>query len=173
VSDAPMMGPSQREAVGLDDAWLQGVIAGAETSFLASISPDGQPDVSHRGGLPRFLRLHAAEGTLNWDEYVGDGMLKSAGNVRATGRASLLVLDLATGDAVELSGRAEYTTVRRYEEAREAPLEQHKERYPVQGAMSMRVEEAWRLSGVTAPRQRMEKALRVTSASATGEQAPR
>lgn len=173
VSEERRIGPSVREAVALDDAWLRDVVASAETSFLASISPDGQPDVSHRGGQPGFLRLDAAAGTLSWDEFVGDGMFKSAGNVRATGRVGLLVLDLSTGDAAELSGRAEYTTVRRYQEAREDALEQHKDRYPVQGAMSMRIEGAWRLLGVTAPRTRMEKALRVTSASATAEQAPR
>jgi hypothetical protein len=172
VDDEPHAGPSMREPVALDDAWLLDMVARAETSFLASISPEGQPDVSHRGGLPGFLRLDTAAGTLAWDEYVGDGMLKSAGNVRATGRVSLLVLDLTTGDAAELTGTAAYTTVRRYEEAREDALEQHKDRYPVQGAMSMRIDGAWRLTGMTSPRRRMEKALRVTSASPPDEQAP-
>jgi hypothetical protein len=172
LSDAPHAGPSSRESIALNDPWLRHVVAGAETSFLASISPDGQPDVSHRGGLPGFLQFDASEQTLRWDEYVGDGMFKSVGNVRATGRASLLVLDLTTGDAAELTGRATYTTLRQYKEARESGLEQHRDRYPVQGAIEMRLETATRLTQLTSPRQRLDKALRVTSVSSTGEQAP-
>ena len=162
----------RREPISTSDPWLQAVVAGAETSFLASVSPDGQPDVSHRGGLPGFLDLDAGTGRLRWDEYVGDGMLKSAGNVRATGSVSLLVLDLATGDAAELAGRAEFTTLRRYKEARQSGLEQHREQYPVQGAMEMRIESAYRLTGLTSPRRRLDKALRVTSKSTTDQQAP-
>jgi hypothetical protein len=161
-----------REPISISDSWLEQVVAGAETSFLASISPYGQPDVSHRGGLPGFLQLDADMGTLRWEEYVGDGMLKSAGNVRATGHVALLILDLATGDAVELVGRAGYITRRRYEEARHSGLEQHGERYPVQGAIDMRIESANRLTGLTSPRRRLEKALRVTSKSTTDQQAP-
>jgi hypothetical protein len=173
LSETPHAGPVRREPISISDSWLQAVVAGAETSFLASVSPDGQPDVSHRGGLPGFLGLDAAAGTLRWDEYVGDGMLKSAGNVRATGRASILVLDLDTGDAAELRGRAVYTTLRSYEEARESGLEQHRERYPVQGAIEMKIEGASRLTGFTGARKRLDKALRVTSMSSTAEQAPR
>jgi hypothetical protein len=170
--EEPHAGPVMRSGVALDDPWLRGVIARAETSFLASVSPDGQPDVSHRGGLPGFLELDASAETLRWREYVGDGMLKTAGNIRATGLASLLVLEIDTGDAVELSGRAVYTTLRSNKEARESGLEQHRERYPVQGAMEMRIHSASRLTGFALRRKRLDKALRVTSKSATAVQAP-
>src|SRR5687768_8282856 len=51
------LGPALREDVALGDPWLADVVARCETAFLASISPEGQPDVSHRGGPPGFLTL--------------------------------------------------------------------------------------------------------------------
>ena len=106
------VGPSDSSTIALDDPWLAGLLDGAETAFLASVAPDGQPDVSHRGGPPGFLSLDVANGCVSWPEFVGDGMFKSAGNVRGTSQASLLVLDLASGDAAELRGTATYRTRR-------------------------------------------------------------
>jgi hypothetical protein len=129
-------------------------------------------DVSHRGGVPGFLEFDAATASLAWDEYVGDGMFKSAGNVRAGGCFTLLVLDLATGAAAELHGSAVYVTSRTAKEARTDGLEQHDERFPVQGRMTCQVEAAYRLDGLTHPRRRLAKRRRVTSRSSKSEQAP-
>jgi hypothetical protein len=151
---------------------LEGLLAAAETAFLASISPDGQPDVSHRGGPPGFLALQPL-GEVRWSEFVGDGMLKSAGNIRATGSASLLVLDLDSGDAAQLSGRATYRTLRTAKEARRSGLEQHKDPFPVQGEMVLGLEQIRRLHEFTSPRRRVERAEKITSCSPLDEQAPR
>src|ERR1700751_3895676 len=53
------IGPGRREPVARGDPWLQGVVVRAETSFLATVSPSGMPDVSHRGGPPGFFSLDA------------------------------------------------------------------------------------------------------------------
>ena len=95
-----MVGPGIREPVGLDDPFVTQVLARGETTFLASISPTGMPDVAHRGGLPGFVKLDAPSRKLTWTEYLGDGVFKSAGNVRATGTLTLLVPDMATGNAL-------------------------------------------------------------------------
>jgi hypothetical protein len=108
VEDTPHLGPLTREPLRLDDPWLVGLVARAETVFLASVSPDGGPDVAHRGGPPGFLELDAATRRLTWNEYVGDGVFKSAGNIRATGTMTLLVPDPDSGDGVELLGHATY-----------------------------------------------------------------
>jgi hypothetical protein len=165
-------GPREAVTLALDDPWLAGALARADTSFLASASPEGQPDVSHRGGAPGFLSFDAAAGTLTWPEYVGDGMLKSAGNIRATGRAGLLVLDLDSGDAAELTGTAAYRNVRTTKRPRLDPLLERKRAFPLQGEMSFEVSSARRLTSLVAPRRRLEKALRVTSASSIDDQAP-
>jgi hypothetical protein len=165
-------GPGEAVELTLYDEWLADMIARAETSFLASVSPAGQPDVSHRGGAPGFLNLDAAMGVVTWQEYVGDGMLKSAGNIRAGGRASLLVLDLESGDAAELTGIATYRTIRTAKQPRLDALQEHREPFPVQGEMSFRVTGARRLASLIAPRRRLEKAQRVTSASSIDDQAP-
>jgi hypothetical protein len=156
----------------LDDAWLRDVVGRCETSFLGSVNPDGIIDVSHRGGEPGFLEFHPAQGALAWDEYVGDGMFKSAGNIRAAGRFTLLALDLATGDAAELHGTAGYQTLRTAKEARTSGLEHNRDAFPVQGRMSCRVEEVFRLEGLTHPRQRLSSRVRITSCSPLAEQAP-
>jgi hypothetical protein len=168
----PRLGPDSRRSLALDDPWLAGLLARAETSFLATISPDGGPDVAHRGGPPGFLTLDAATGRLSWPEYVGDGVFKSAGNVRATGAFTLLVPELDSGDGVELVGEGKYTNLRPERRMRLDPLVQHKEPFPVQGVIESRLHSAYRLTGVLSPRRRLDKTLKVTSCSTIDEQAP-
>lgn len=172
LEDDLYVGPQARLSLDTGDAWLAGLLSRAETAFLASFSPLGQPDVSHRGGPPGFLNLDVASGRLSWPEYVGDGMLKSAGNVRAAKQLSLLVCDLETGDAAQLDGNGIYTSRRRAARPRSEGLEQHKEQFPVQGEMQVEIRQAFRLQKVASPRRRIEKALKITSASSTDEQAP-
>lgn len=168
---APVAGPRSREPIALGHAWVGEVVAAAETSFLASVSPAGQPDVAHRGGPKGFLELDAAARQLRWTEFVGDGVFKSAGNVRATGTATLLVPDLASGDALELAGRAAYETLRFERRPRSAPLVRFRDPFPVQGRMTLQVEAAYRLRGLAWPRQPLD-AERVTSRSEVHDQAP-
>jgi predicted pyridoxine 5'-phosphate oxidase superfamily flavin-nucleotide-binding protein len=166
-------GPESRKPVAIDDARLAEVIARTETAFLASVNPDGQPDVSHRGGPPGFIRLDVASRRLTWPELIGNGMFKSTGNVRATGTASLLVLDIESGDAYELSGRAAYRTVLRYEEPRDKGLWPSTSDFPVQGEMTLEIAQATLLRRLFLPRQRVVGAAKVTSCSPAEDQVPR
>jgi hypothetical protein len=172
LADGLHVGPTQGSPIDLGDAWLKELLSCAETAFLASMSPDGHPDVSHRGGPPGFLSLDGSTGTLTWPEYVGDGMLKSAGNVRATGIATLLVLDLATGDAAELSGHADFRTLRTNKEARRAALEQHRDPFPPQGEITLQVHRITRLVAFTNPRRLIETQNKITSCSPPEDQRP-
>ena len=167
VSGAP-----RRKPVEPGDPWVQDVLARAETSFLATISPEGWPDVAHRGGPAPFITLDSATKKLAWPEFVGDGVFKSAGNARVTGRMTMLVPDLETGDAVELVGRGNYKNERVLRQERREPLVQFKASYPMQGRMECAVEAAFRVEGLMPARQRIEKAIKITSASHPDEQAP-
>jgi hypothetical protein len=172
LEDAMHLGPQAKEDLPFDDAWLADVIARCETSFLASISPEGQPDVSHRGGPAGFLRLDAAAGRLSWDEFVGDGMLKSGGNVRACSELALLVIDLDTGDAAQLNGRGVFTVTLREMKPRTDGLLQVRDPYPKQAQMAVELASAQRLRGLILPRVKIDKAGRITCADTTDEQAP-
>ncbi len=172
LEDALHVGPVSREEASLEDAALLSALSRVETAFLASISPAGQPDVSHRGGPPGFFTLDAETQRLTWTEYVGDGMLKSAGNIRTNGIATLLLLDLDSGDAFELAGRAEYTTILRNKRPREEGLERHKEDFPTQGAMTLHVESVSSLRSLIRPRRRVGTAPKITSCSELEEQMP-
>jgi len=165
------IGPARREAIALGDPWLKGVLARAETAFLASVSPSGMPDVSHRGGPPGFFSFDPGAATLTWPEYVGDGMLKSAGNVRANGTITLLIVDLATGDAAELSGRATYETLMTRKQARTSGLERHNDPFPPQGRMTMRVEMSERLYALMPSRRPIDLA-KLNSSSPLEDQEP-
>jgi predicted pyridoxine 5'-phosphate oxidase superfamily flavin-nucleotide-binding protein len=166
-------GPETREAVDLDDARLHYVLGRVETAFLASISPAGQPDVSHKGGPHGFLSFDAATHVLSWPELIGNGMLKSAGNVRATGVISVIALDLESGDAYELSGRGEYRTELRYEEPRASGLWPADTDFPTQGRMTVQVDEVTLLRRFVSPRRKVESVEKVTSCSPAEDQVPR
>lgn len=172
LGTALLVGPASREPLAVEDPWVAAVIAAAETAFLASVSPDGAPDVAHRGGPAGFLRLDAAHGVLSWTELVGDGVFKSAGNVRATGTASLLVLDLATGDALELVGTGRYENTLTRFRPRVEPLVRMPDAFPEQGRLEIDIRGAHRLRGFTHPRRRLD-VRRVTARDTPDEQAPR
>ena len=73
--------------------------------FLATVSPDGQPDVSYKGGMPGFVRIVDSR-TLAWPDYDGNGMFRSLGNVIATPRCSLLFVDFDLPRRLRLHGTA-------------------------------------------------------------------
>jgi hypothetical protein len=172
LEEAPHLGPEAREPVELNDQWVDDVLARAECAFLASISPDGGPDVAHRGGPPGFLEFDSGTGVIGWSEFVGDGVFKSAGNIRSTGMFTLLVPDFESGNGVELAGTASYTNTRPERRMRTDALVQHKDPFPQQGRIEGTVSSAFRLTGLVHRRQRIEKALRVTSCSTIDDQAP-
>jgi len=171
LDNTPHLGPTAREALPLEDPWLVNLVAQAETAFLATVSPEGGPDVAHRGGSTGFLELNPANRQLKWSEYVGDGVFKSAGNIRATGTVTLLLPDLDTGDGLELVGRATYRNLRTGRKQRLDALEQHREAQPVQGVMTLEINQALRLRDLMRPRRRLEKTT-ITSRSTVDEQAP-
>lgn len=164
-------GPASSATVAANDAGLVAALAAAETVFIASATPEGAPDVAHRGGPAGFARIE--DGRLEWPEYLGDGVFKSAGNVRSTGRFTMLIPDFTTGDGYEVACvDADYRNLRTSRRERIDPLVQDGQPYPVQGLLGGRIERAWRVERVTRPRARLEKALRVTSKSTVDEQAP-
>jgi predicted pyridoxine 5'-phosphate oxidase superfamily flavin-nucleotide-binding protein len=88
------------------------LIAHADTFFIASAAPGAGGDdtrrgvdVSHRGGPPGFVRYEA--GHLLVPDYPGNNMFNTLGNLLLEPRAGLLFFDPASGDLLQLIGRAE------------------------------------------------------------------
>ena len=165
-------GPSQRETIDPSDGAFRDALGRVETAFVASVSPEGRPDVSHKGGPTGFMTFDSTTGVLTWPELIGNGMFKSAGNIRATGTVSVLALDLDSGDAYELCGRGEYRTELRYDVPRESGLWITDRDFPTQGIMTVRVEEVALLEGMILPRRRIESEDKVTSCSPREDQVP-
>ncbi len=101
--------PGSVEALGgLDDA-ARALIAQADTLFVASRArPDadatGGLDMSHRGGRPGFV--HHDGDTLVIPDFAGNRFYNTLGNLMGEPRASLLFVDFAAGDLLQLEGRA-------------------------------------------------------------------
>jgi predicted pyridoxine 5'-phosphate oxidase superfamily flavin-nucleotide-binding protein len=91
----------ERAALGAADRRL---LAAADTFFIATAA-DGSADASHRGGSPGFVAVHD-ERRLSFPDYAGNSMYMTLGNLAASPRAGLLVLDWETGDTLQISGRA-------------------------------------------------------------------
>ena len=91
------------------DAGARALVAQAETFFVASYveGADGrrQVDVSHRGGPAGFVRIDA-EGGLTIPDFPGNRFFNTLGNMLANPRAGLAFPDFATGDLLQMTGRA-------------------------------------------------------------------
>jgi predicted pyridoxine 5'-phosphate oxidase superfamily flavin-nucleotide-binding protein len=66
-------------------------------------------DASHRGGEPGFLRAH--DGGLVFDDFPGNNMFNTLGNLQQYSQCGLLLLDFETGTLVQLAahGQIEHT----------------------------------------------------------------
>ncbi|WP_292045258.1 pyridoxamine 5'-phosphate oxidase family protein [Massilia sp. UBA6681] len=87
------------------------LIAECETMFVASASGGTAQvgarglDISHRGGEAGFLRL--AGNVLTVPDYPGNRYFNTLGNLLLEPRAALVMVDFASGDILQLQGRAE------------------------------------------------------------------
>jgi uncharacterized protein len=105
--------PPTRETSSLTlDA--QQLLARTDTSFIATSSRRAAQggseglDVSHRGGLPGFIRAQPRDGAtqLTLPDYYGNFMFNTFGNLEVNPRAGLLALDFSSGAVLSLSGTA-------------------------------------------------------------------
>jgi predicted pyridoxine 5'-phosphate oxidase superfamily flavin-nucleotide-binding protein len=101
---------NQPEAFSHLDGAAQAAIESADTFFVASRSRPGDgaahgADISHRGGLPGFIRVEGD--VLTIPDFRGNRYFNTLGNLIAEPRASLLFVDFATGDLLQLQGTAQ------------------------------------------------------------------
>ena len=80
-------------------------IARADTFFIGSGHGDAGFDASHRGGAPGFVEVLGAR-RIAWPDYAGNSMFQTLGNLASDPRTGLVFADFATGDVLQLSGRA-------------------------------------------------------------------
>jgi hypothetical protein len=101
---------NQLEAFSHLDGAAQAAIETADTFFVASRSRAGEgaahgADISHRGGLPGFVRVEGD--VLTIPDFRGNRYFNTLGNLIAEPRASLLFVDFETGDLLQLQGTAQ------------------------------------------------------------------
>jgi uncharacterized protein len=88
-----------------------GLIAEADTFFIASRSAQLDPeepsqglDVSHRGGLPGFVRV-VSRTELCFPDFSGNLLFNTLGNLEVDARAGLLFIDFRSGGMLHIIGR--------------------------------------------------------------------
>jgi predicted pyridoxine 5'-phosphate oxidase superfamily flavin-nucleotide-binding protein len=101
-SRAPSAGPV-RELLGPDE---KNFIEVRDSFYLATIGHDGWPYIQHRGGPAGFLRV--LDGThLAFGDYNGNRQLLSAGNIVASQRVALFLMDYPARERLKILGHAE------------------------------------------------------------------
>jgi predicted pyridoxine 5'-phosphate oxidase superfamily flavin-nucleotide-binding protein len=83
-----------------------GFIAARDSFYMATVSETGWPYVQHRGGPPGFLRV-LDERTLGFADFRGNRQYISLGNVQASDRVSMILVDYPARRRLKLFGRAE------------------------------------------------------------------
>lgn len=103
--------PESRTASRLGDSEIR-FIAEADTFFIASRSAQLDRaessqglDVSHRGGLPGFVRVISPT-ELCFPDFSGNLLFNTLGNLAADPRAGLLFIDFQSGGMLHILGRA-------------------------------------------------------------------
>ena len=93
------------------DSEAASLVARADTCFVASAAiprggSAGGVDVSHRGGMPGFMKLDR-EGRILLPDYRGNFFFNTLGNLIVNPRIGLALVDFESGDLLQLTGTAE------------------------------------------------------------------
>ncbi|HGL6714759.1 pyridoxamine 5'-phosphate oxidase family protein [Burkholderia contaminans] len=105
----PSVAPDASDALSDADRAL---LAQADTFFVASANTSADAgaargaDVSHRGGMPGFVRVDDAR-TLTTPDFSGNRFFNTLGNLQHDPRAGLLFIDFDSGDLLVMAARAE------------------------------------------------------------------
>jgi uncharacterized protein len=83
----------------------QGLVARADTFFIATNHPESGADVSHRGGNPGFVRIVDGR-RLAIPDYSGNNMFNTLGNIAVNPRVGMLFIGFDSGRTLQLTGRA-------------------------------------------------------------------
>jgi predicted pyridoxine 5'-phosphate oxidase superfamily flavin-nucleotide-binding protein len=84
-------------------------IRGADAVWVATVSEDGQPECSYKGGLPGFVRVPGRR-SLEIPSYDGNGMYRTLGNAAGGARIGLLFLFPETPAKLRVNGACEVST---------------------------------------------------------------
>ncbi|AGZ41253.1 pyridoxamine 5'-phosphate oxidase family protein [Actinoplanes friuliensis] len=109
--------------------WDTDAVLGAEEAaflderdsfYLATVGESGWPYVQHRGGPPGFLKLldgDAEASVIGWADYRGNRQYVSVGNLGASARVSLILVDYRHQQRLKILGEARTVDVRQPEGA--------------------------------------------------------
>jgi len=76
-------------------------IESIDSFFMATVGENGWPYVQFRGGPKGFLKV-IDETTLGYADFRGNGQYISTGNLQASNKASLILVDYATQQRLKL-----------------------------------------------------------------------
>ena len=99
-------------------------ITSANTFFIASYYPQENfrgVDVSHRGGKPGFVKV-IDNITMSFDDYPGNNVYMTLGNMHSNPVVGLLFIDFDTGDVMQLACCSEIIETPEEEHARKVVL---------------------------------------------------
>ena len=89
-------------------------IQARDSFYMATVNEAGWPYIQHRGGRPGFLRVLGPT-TLAFADYKGNRQLLSTGNLAASDKVALFLMDYPQRTRLKILGHA------RVEDAREHP----------------------------------------------------
>jgi uncharacterized protein len=81
------------------------MIQSRDSFYMATVSETGWPYVQHRGSRPGFLRV-VSPTRLAFADYKGNRQLLSTGNLAATDRVCLFLIDYPRRTRLKILGRA-------------------------------------------------------------------
>jgi hypothetical protein len=97
VDAAPEINPLTREEAAF--------IAARDSFYMATVNSDGWPYLQHRGGQAGFLKVLDPQ-TLGFADFKGNRQLVSTGNLAASDRVSLFLMDYPRRERLKILGHA-------------------------------------------------------------------
>ena len=83
----------------------RGFIAARDSFYMATVTETGWPYVQHRGGPPGFLQVLGPR-TLAFADLKGNRQMLSTGNLRASDRVALFLMDYPQRARLKILGHA-------------------------------------------------------------------
>jgi len=114
VKAAQELNGSRRAYASMEESGDRFELTGRETSFIesldgffmATVGENGWPYVQFRGGPPGFLKV-LDRTTIGLADFQGNRQYISVGNINATGRTSLFLIDYPTRSRLKIWAEAE------------------------------------------------------------------